>query len=112
MTTITTTEIPPESYLFRVFVGDKDPDKSDIDTVGAFLNHGQGVCEVAGVHGVLSDEVNVAIGLKAIELGFITMRFSALPDHRVTRYARLIGADAYFRYYEVDLLEVKEDLGL
>jgi hypothetical protein len=51
----------------------------------------------------LYNEVNVLIALKAMELGFKFLKFKALKDKTVTRWATMTHADDKFKYYEVDL---------
>ena len=103
MTSVTAERIPDGSYEVRIFAGDDVPGESPIETVLVLRNCGDAVCEVALAHGHLYDEANVLVGFKAYELGFRTLKFHALKDSRVTRWAEKVGEDKVFKYYEVYL---------
>jgi hypothetical protein len=103
MTTVTHKLIPWGSYELRVFAGEDVPDESDIETVLVLENRGDGVCEMALAHGHLYDEANVLIGLKAWELGFKVLEFSALKGKTVSRWAELVRTTDKFDFYRVDI---------
>jgi hypothetical protein len=75
-------------------------------------NIGEGVCEVWGAFGDLSDDINIKIGLVALGHMFKRMDFQAVKGSRVTRYATWIRSDELFDYYTVDLIATAERLGI
>jgi hypothetical protein len=103
VTTITAELIPEGSYELRVFGGDSQPGKDPIQTVLVLENLGDETCQVALAHGDLYNAANILIGLKALELGFSTLKFHALKGARVTHWAEKVGEDCDFDYYAVDL---------
>lgn len=100
----TSEAIPEGSFLLRGFLGGADAANSeDIDLVVNLMNLGGGVCEVAAAIGDMTTDGNIALGLKAHELGFRILQFHALKGTKVTRWAEKVSSDDAFDYYRVDL---------
>lgn len=99
--------IPPGSHEVAIW-SDLPPGAVDegqpIDVVCNILHMNQYECIVTHALGDLSDEVNVAIGLKCIALGYRLMHFSVScgtkPSHRAKFQKTAGGMD----WYTVDLL--------
>jgi hypothetical protein len=103
--------IPEGSYVLRGFLRPESAYVDEIDTVALLVNVGEGVCKVGPVMGRLDDQANIALGLKALELGFHTLRFHARKCDTVSRHAVLVGESPHFYFYEVDLVKVAKELG-
>jgi hypothetical protein len=95
--------IPNDSYGLRFWNREEDY-LNDIELMVVLMNLGDGVAEVGLTKGDMTSEFNIALGLKAYELGFTRLRFTAVKDHKVTRWATKIRDDEDFSYYEVDLV--------
>lgn len=99
--------IPPESEEIAIWI-DLDPSAEDtgeeIDTVCNLHHLNQHECRVTKAKGVLSDEVNVAIGLYALSKGYHVMHYEVAAGSKSSRrgvYQKTInGMD----YYIVDLV--------
>jgi len=103
--------IPSGSYALCVFPDGSEPATAEIGAVLVLRNLGDGICEAAHAHGSLSDDENVQIGLKAIELGFKVMRFHVVRGQDVTRHAEFVRTDGVHNFYMIDLAKAKSRLG-
>lgn len=100
------TPIPNGSHGIRVWA---ELPQGDIDTGEDYafscnlIHVAPGVCEVQQAQGDLCNEVAVAIGLKAIELGYSRLRFHRTAGGPATRWASLAKTEGGFDHYDVDL---------
>lgn len=112
---IVATPIPDKSHSIRVWFslekGDELPeDKASYDFC-CNLDHIDDVtCEVSGAIGKLNNEVNILIGMKAIELGYKLLRFHRSIGGPATHWATKVSSGEGFDYYEVDLVEAQKVL--
>jgi len=101
------TPIPAGSHEVAIWL-DLPPGIVDegqpIDTVCNILRLSQYECIVTHAKGTLSDEVNIAIGLEAIRLGYKVMHYTVTEgtksSHRGVHQKTVQGID----WYTVDLL--------
>ena len=100
---VTATKIPEGSYEIRVFSDDAIPGVDPIDLVLNLKQVERGVAEVSMAHGTMTNDANILMALKAMELGFKLLRFKALKGNKVTRWAEHTGSDEHFEHYIVDL---------
>lgn len=106
-----TSEVLPEgSFILRGFLDPDTEDESDIELVVVLKNLGAGIAEVAAAKGDMTSEGNIALGLKAIELGFKALQFHVVKNTRVTRWAEYVSSDENFDYYRVDLINSEKEL--
>ena len=96
-------KIPQGSYCIRVWHDSKQY-YGDYDVVATLLPRGDGLAEVGFTMGNLTNDVNIAIGLKAYELGFKKLRICVSHGHKVSRWAIFSHSDDKFDYYNVDLV--------
>jgi hypothetical protein len=83
--------------------GDVDEGQT-IDVVCNIIQMNQYECIVTHALGHLSDEVNVAIGLKCIDLGYRTMHFAIAHGHKASRHGVFQKTVQGLDWYTVDLL--------
>jgi len=102
--------LPTGSYALCVFSDGVDQATADIEAVLVLRNLGNGVCEAAHAHGELSDEVNIQIGLKAMELGFDVMRFRVVRGHKASRHAEFVRTNGVHDFYMIELAKAKSRL--
>lgn len=105
-------KIPDNSYELRVWEDGEDTLVAPIKTVLNLKNTGFGQCVVSMAHGDLDNELNILIGLQAIELGFNWLEFYVAKGEKVTRHATYLYSDANFDWYGVDLYKKRQELGL
>jgi hypothetical protein len=98
-------EIVGKSWTLRVFNDGDEPGKDSYIALLRLDDLGDGACEIAATMGNLSDEINIAIALKAIDLGFKVLKFSTLKGQKVTHWAALIDKDDTYNYWRVDLYD-------
>ena len=110
MTTVTAESIPHGSYSLRVFRGDADPDTAPIDAVLVLENHGDGVGLLGLAKGSLDNDINISLGLKAMELGFKVLVFYVAKGQKVSRWAKFTHSSQKHDYYRVDLAEAYKEL--
>ena len=96
--------IPPGSRAVYVFL-DGDYGTSDPDLRFDLYRISAAVCWVAGATGKMPYRAQQALARKAAELGYQTLTFKRRKAHRMPRYARCVGSDALFNYFEVDLTD-------
>lgn len=105
-----TSEVLPEgSFILRGFPDQETIDSSDIELVVVLKNLGGGIAELSAAKGSLSSDMNILIGLKAIELGFKRLQFSTLRGSKATRWAKKIGSDDSLDHYTIDLQQAQRD---
>ena len=113
---VTAKEIPCGSYEIRVWLneeGTEGDSGADVDTMGV-LTPVVGDPDIDGgllytadlglVMGVLTDDVNISIALKVIELGYKHLTFHRTSGGKATRWATLVKQENGMDYYHVDLL--------
>ena len=99
--------VPTGSHDFRIWT---DLPQSDGDNgepyqvTGSYHRLDDQTCEICRVLGELSDEVNVQIGLGAIELGYTYAEFHRSMGGLATRWATMVRRNDGMDYYRVDLL--------
>jgi hypothetical protein len=103
MSQVTAELIEGKSWTLRVFEDGDEPGKVPYIALLRLDDKGNKVCEIAATMGELSEEINVAIALKAMELGFKVLKFSTLKDQKVTRWATLESSDDTYKHWFVDL---------
>jgi len=96
------------SHALRIWFGeegDTGDSGEDIDTMAVLERLSENECEVILTKGRLSDEANIRIALKAIELGYKKLHFlrsSGGPASHWAEYQKTVnGMD----YYTVDLVK-------
>lgn len=104
---LTANLLHPNSYAVRIWP-DAPPGigwaKGSYSTVCVIEPINQYECKVAPCLGILSDAVNVEIGLKCIELGFRVMHFQVEEGTKVSHRAAYQKTANGMDYYTVDLL--------
>ena len=110
---IIVSRIPPGSHEVAIWTGLPPGDEDEgqaIDTVCNIIHMNQYECIVTHAMGDLSDEVNVTLGLKCIELGYRLMHWAvthgAAHSHRGKFQKTAQGMD----WYTVDLLKEAKTL--
>ena len=110
---IIASRIPPGSHEVAIWTelppGDVDEGQA-IDTVCNIIRMNQYECIVTHALGDLSDEVNVAIGLKCIELGYRLMHFAVTEGTKHSHRGKLQKTAQGMDWYTVDLLAEAETL--
>lgn len=103
---ILATPIPDGSHGVRVWV-EVPPGDTDTGEPYQFacnlLHLSDTHCEVAQAIGDLSNDIAIAIGLQAIELGYRNLSFHRSMGGLATRWATLTRRANGMDYYEVDL---------
>lgn len=104
------TLIPDKSHGIRVWSSlnslDELPlDKASYDFCCNLLRVDDTTCEVAQAMGKLTDEVAIALGMKAIEIGYKRLTFARSAGGPATRWATRIGTHDGLDYYTIDLIE-------
>lgn len=100
--------IPPGSHELAIWIDlpDSDTDTGEpIDTVCNLHHLSQHECVVTKAKGELSDEVNVAIGLKAYAMGYKVMHFKVPAGSKVSRWSVYEKTVNGMDFYRVDLVE-------
>lgn len=93
------------SHEIRVWEGDGlVADESPYTFVCVLRNLGNNECEYALAMGDMSNDVNIAIAIKAIELGYKTLKFYKLKGGKVSRWAQYTHSDNIYEYYTIDLV--------
>lgn len=97
-------EIPEGSFELRFFFKEDGYQTTAIDLVLNLNRVDDKTAEVSGAFGDMSNETNIAMGFKALELGFTHLQFHVLKGQKkVTRFAQYERSDDLFDYYSVDL---------
>lgn len=104
------TPLPEKSHGIRVWSAlnplDQLPlDKASYDFCCNLLRVDETTCEVAQAMGNLTDEVAIALGTKAIELGYKRLTFARSAGGPATHWATKIGTHDGLDYYTIDLIE-------
>lgn len=106
---VTVEPIKNGAHAVRVWLNEHDdsaPDSgADIDTMAVIEPLNQYECEVSLTLGALSDDVNVRIGFKALELGYRVLHFRRAAGGPASRWAKYQKTVNGMDYYTVDLLE-------
>jgi hypothetical protein len=105
------TPIPAGSHELAIWpnLTDSDTDTGEpIVTVCNLHRLSQHECIVTKAHGELSDEINIAIGLKAYTLGYRTMHFKVAHGSPASHWAKFEKAVNGMDFYRVDLVEAIE----
>lgn len=84
--------------------GDVDEGQA-IDVVCNIIHLNQHECVVTHAMGNLSDAVNVAIGLKCIDLGYRIMHFAVAHNQKASRHGMFQKTAQGLDWYTVDLLD-------
>jgi hypothetical protein len=103
--------VPEGSHDFRIWaeIPQSDGDNGEpYQVTGSYHHIDKDTCEVARVLGELSNEVNIHIGLGAIQLGYKKLVFHRSMGGLATRWAELIRRDDGMAYYRVDLVKALE----
>jgi hypothetical protein len=103
MSKVTAELIEGKSWTLRVFRDDDEPGKDPYIALLRLDDRGAGVCEIAATMGDLSNETNIAIALKVIEMGFKVLQFSTLKEQPATRWAELVSTDDNYSHWRVHL---------
>ena len=105
---IIATPIPHGSHELAIWPDLPDSDRHDgepIVTVCNLHHLSQDECVVTKAHGVLSDDINVAIGLKAYSMGYKTLHFEVPHGNPVSRWAKFEKTVNGMDFHRVDLVE-------
>lgn len=70
----------------------------------------QDECQIAPCRGVLNNEINIALGIKCLSLGFKVMHFSVEEGMKVTRWAEYTKTEDGMDFYMVDLIKTAEQI--
>ena len=100
--------VPEDSHDFRIWTDlpQSDGDNGeDYQVTGAYHRIDEDTCEIARVLGQLSDEINILIGLGAVQLGYRYLEFHRSLGGLVSRWATLVKREDGMDYYRVDLDE-------
>lgn len=104
---ITANLLRPNSYAVRVWpnaypgIGWAPGKYSTVCVIEPLTQH---ECQIAPCLGILTEEINVGLGLKCIELGFKTLHFQVEEGTCVSRHAKYQKTVGGMDYYTVDLL--------
>ena len=100
--------IPDKSHGIRVW--DQLPESSEVpknkepyDFVCVLKHIDDSTCEVTHAMGDLSNEVSIAIGQKAFDLGYEKLLFCRSSGGPASRWATFLRSEDGLDYYEVDL---------
>lgn len=101
--------LPEHSHGVRVWSSlnalDELPlDKASYDFCCNLIRVDDQTCEVAQAMGKLTDEVAVALGMKAIELGYKKLTFARSAGGPATHWATKVGTHDGLDYYQIDLI--------
>jgi hypothetical protein len=97
--------IPDGSYGIRIYIKDRvEGYTGDYDTVCVLYHLSQYECEVGLTKGELTEEMNIRIGLYAIEIGYKWLHFHRSEGGVATRWAKKVKTVHGFDYYTVDLV--------
>jgi hypothetical protein len=105
-------KIPEGSYEVRIW---KDGDDWRSDPICTVLNlkpheNEPSNAVVSMAHGKLSNEINIMIGLEAVNLGFKHLTWYVAKGDRVSRWANFVRSDGVYDWYTVDLEEAVKQL--
>ena len=101
--TVELKELPKGSYSFYGFY-DGRAMGDEIDVVGVLERQAEGVAEVIGVKGELTNRMIMELGIKAWSQGFKTLKFKRTKGGPATRWAKLYKSDDQWDYYIVESL--------
>lgn len=107
------TPIPAESHEIAIWPdlppGDEDTGEP-IETVCNLHHLTQYECRVTKAKGHLSDEINIAIGLKALELGYRIMHYTVKSGSGASHRGEYLKTVGDMDYYRVDLIKAAAEL--
>jgi len=110
---IIATPIPPGSHELAIWpeldAGDADTGEP-IDTVCNLHQLNQYECVATKAHGRLSDAINIAIGLKAIDLGYNVLHMQVAEGTTVSHWAKYEKTVNGMDFYKVDLVAAVKTL--
>jgi hypothetical protein len=98
--------IPPGSHELAIWpdLPDGDTDTGEpIHTVCNLHHLSQYECVATKASGDLSDDINVAIGLKAHAMGYKVLHFKVKLGTKVSRWAKYVKTVGGMDFYRVDL---------
>tara|TARA_R110002072_G_scaffold162798_3_gene315049 strand:+ start:1656 stop:2009 length:354 start_codon:yes stop_codon:yes gene_type:complete len=98
--------IPVGSHELAIWpdLPDSDTDNGEPIVTVCNLHHlSQDECVVTKAHGVLSDEINIAIGLKAHAMGYKVIHFKVPKGKHVSRWATFEKTINGMDFHRVDL---------
>lgn len=105
---ILASSIPNGSYELRIWIdeaaGGADRGE-DIDTMAVIHHVDAETCQIGLTHGTLSNDINVGIALKALELGYKKLTFYRSTGGKASRWATKVKTEHNMDYYEVDLIK-------
>lgn len=100
--------IPPGSHELAIWpdLPDSDTDTGEPIVTVCNLHHlSQYECVVTKAHGELSDDINIAIGLKAYAMGYKVLHFKVSQGAGVSHWAVYGKTVGGMDYYRVDLCD-------
>jgi hypothetical protein len=103
MAVVAAEEIRGLSWTLRVFRDGDEPGKTPYIALLRLDDLGGGTCRIAATMGELSEDINVAIALKAIDLGFSELEFSTLKGQPANHWMAFEGRDDIYDYWRIDL---------
>lgn len=104
---LTANLLRPESYAVRIWVNEPPGigwAGKPYDTVCVIEPIDEYECRIAPCLGTLTDEINVALGLRCLILGFKVMHFEVYDTAKVSRRAQFVRREGPVSHYRVDLL--------